>query len=187
MNTAHAAPSPDGMPSTLTVLQPPSRSERFLFALGRHQLPVSLAMVAGCILLAVGTGALIAGLSDRRLMLGLFMLVSCLGGIVTLVSVKPPWLEKVATTGHIAAALGSATEEERPHLLARIESRLHAPYQTEPMTISELATFFVATREEHGDRARVRQAQAANARAAQRSALAHLADDHHQKAAVVGD
>lgn len=172
MNTAHAVSPPDSIPSTPTDPQPPSRSERFLFVLGRHHLPISLAMIAGCVLLAVGTGVLIAGLSDRRIMLVLFMLVSCLGGIITLIGVKPPWLEKAATAGHMAAALGSAKEEERPHLLARIESRLQAPYRNEPITVSELATFFVSTREEHGNRARARQAQAENARAAQQDALA---------------
>lgn len=175
MIALRAFPRPGSKLSLPPDFKPPSRRERFLFALGRYHLPVSLAIVSVYFLLAAGTGAYIASESDKKLIFVLFALVSCFGGVVTFISVKPPWLEHIATAGHIAAALRSATDHERPHLLGRIESRLRTAYRTEPMTLSELATFFASTREEHGKRAQTRQAQAAKARAAQQSALAHCA------------
>lgn len=156
-------------------LELPSRRARFMFALGIHQLALSLALIAAYLVLATMTGAVIASLSDRRLMLALFVIISCCGGIVTFIAVKPPWLAKPAAAGHIAAALIAATDHERPHLVARIHSRLHNPHWPEAMTLSELAALFVLTRDEYGELARRRRAKAAEARAAQQGIVSDFA------------
>lgn len=65
-----------------------------------------------------------------------------------------------ATTGEIAAALEAATNDERPHLVARLQARLSSRIQTEPLSASQLATIFDGVRSEHGLPGRRREREA---------------------------
>ena len=137
------------------VLPTPRWTTRMRFFVRRH--PFALVIVGG--LLAGGGTALIIVLTAGFGFAGngpLFVAGTATGFAALLTGFIPLFVtwERAATTSEIAAALGSATMHERPHLATRIEARFATRVWSTPMTIFQLVLLFSEVRSEHGDRAR---------------------------------
>lgn len=149
----------------------PGLPARLWFGYLRHRVAVT-AVLTGVI---VGTGlaALLVAISSGDIRSGLAVaLWSCAAGVVVLnLSLLLVWRDPPAGPRLIAAALGTATPNERPHLLARLGQRLAQRYCPEPITGSELAALFNAVRAEHGTRAKASAERTAAALARQQALL----------------
>lgn len=150
----------------LSISAKPPASARVVFALTRHRLAVSLAIILGSYLLAFAGGALAADFLISRNVAVVFAVVVAFATVAAWCAVSPPWLSARATQAHVEAALWSATPDERVHLVARIEGRLRNPYWTSAITLSELAAMFSQARAEYGDRAQLRRSTDAHERRA---------------------
>jgi hypothetical protein len=123
-----------------------------------HRFPVASSLAIG---LFAGAGgmlcfAMLAGVAMEG-RAGLMLIYSALN--LSVACMLAVWLlasARRATNGDITAALAAATDDERPHLIARLQARLSSRIQTEPLSASQLAAIFNTVRSEHGLPARRR-------------------------------
>jgi hypothetical protein len=160
----------------IAELPHPGIISRARFFASRHPIVVAVPLSL-LIAFAAATAAVFAlDVSPaKRWPAALYLTSISLVAICVLMFTAIARMHRPASSNDIAAAIMTATERERPHLLNEIEAQLTNTYCRDPITVLRLVMMFNDVRATHGERAHRRHLRQQEARAEQERSLARLA------------